>query len=237
MGHVTPSPSSKPEAEPKRNASFGNRSEDALQVLSSQNAVLRGSLNALTNAIVLVNRNRQVIFLNAAAECLVERCRELCIRAGRLCAADDGNTVRLEQLTQRATGGDGKEPLGGAVVLRRGRGKQPLHIMGVPIPIDSQTTLMVGHGPVAMLVIDDPDQRPYVPHEIIAALFGLTPSEARLLLALSQGQTLTQYTVELHVTQNTARTHLKSIFAKTKTSRQSDLVRLMNGITHSVTWS
>jgi DNA-binding CsgD family transcriptional regulator len=53
-------------------------------------------------------------------------------------------------------------------------------------------------------------------------------------LALSQGQTLTQYANESQVTQNTARTHLKNIFAKTNTSKQSDLVRLMNGITRSV---
>jgi DNA-binding CsgD family transcriptional regulator len=89
-------------------------------------------------------------------------------------------------------------------------------------------------GPVAMLMVHDPDEQPHVPHETIATMFGLTPSEARLLLALSQGQTLTQYADESHVTQNTARTHLKSVFAKTSTSRQSDLVRLMNGISHSM---
>jgi DNA-binding CsgD family transcriptional regulator len=235
MGRVTPSPLNKPEAEPKRNASFGSGSEDPLQVLRSQTAVLRGSLNALTNAIVLVTQDLQVVFLNAAAERLVERCREVNVSGGKLRAANCADALELEQLTKKATGGDGKGPLGGAVMLRRWRGRQPLQIMAAPVPTESQT--MAGIVPVAMLVIHDPGCGTSVPQDTIAALFGLTPSEARLLLALSEGQTLTQYANESHVTQNTARTHLKSIFAKTKTSKQSDLVRLMNGITHSVTWS
>jgi hypothetical protein len=57
-----------------------------------------------------------------------------------------------------------------------------------------------------MLVIHDPDQRTHVSQETIAAMFGLTPSEARLLLALAQGETLAQYAKESHVTRNTAHT-------------------------------
>jgi DNA-binding CsgD family transcriptional regulator len=67
--------------------------------------------------------------------------------------------------------------------------------------------------------------------QTVSAIFGLTPSEARLLLGLSNGQTLKQYADDSHVTQNTVRTHLKSLFAKTKTSKQSDLIRLMRGMT------
>ena len=65
-------------------------------------------------------------------------------------------------------------------------------------------------------------------------LFGLTPMEGNLLLALGEGQTLKQYSEDHHVTYNTARTHLRSVFAKTGTSKQSDLVRLVSGLTHSL---
>ena len=89
-------------------------------------------------------------------------------------------------------------------------------------------------GAVALLVIHDPNVQASIPQEIVATLFGLTPMEGSLLVALSEGQTLRQYSDDHRVTYNTARTHLRSVFAKTNTSKQSDLVRLMSGVTHSM---
>jgi DNA-binding CsgD family transcriptional regulator len=54
--------------------------------------------------------------------------------------------------------------------------------------------------------------------------FGLTPSEARLVLHLISGEALRSAAAHLHITYETARTHLKNIFGKTGTCRQSELV-------------
>jgi DNA-binding CsgD family transcriptional regulator len=184
---------------------------------------------------VLLKQNGKVIFLNRAAEDLIGRCAELHLRRDRLCARNHADHLKLEQLVKKVTGGNGSLRIGDGITIRRETG-HCLQIIAAPVPTDSQATLMAGLGPVAMLVIHDSDQRAQVPHEMIAVMFGLTPSEARLLLALSQGQSLSQYADESRVTQNTARTHLKNVFAKTNTSKQSDLVRLLNGISHSVGW-
>jgi len=58
-------------------------------------------------------------------------------------------------------------------------------------------------------------------------LFGLSPAEARLLRALVQGTTLDDYARECDVRLTTLKTQLKSLFAKTGTHRQADLVRLV----------
>jgi DNA-binding CsgD family transcriptional regulator/PAS domain-containing protein len=208
--------------------------QNRLQQANTRASLLRNSFDALQSAIVLLKQDGRVIFLNRAAEELIERCAELYLCRDRLCAINHADTLKLEQLIGKVTGADTGRPLGEAITIQRGAGDYPLQIMAAPVRLDSRAVLMAGLGPVAILVIHDPDQRTHVSQETIAAMFRLTPSEARLLLALSEGQTLSQYADASHVTQNTARTHLKSVFAKTNTSRQSDLVRLMNGITHSI---
>ena len=58
-------------------------------------------------------------------------------------------------------------------------------------------------------------------------LFGLTTSEARLAIAMSQGKTITEAAGELNLTTETARNYSKRIYAKTDTRGQADLVRIL----------
>jgi DNA-binding CsgD family transcriptional regulator len=55
----------------------------------------------------------------------------------------------------------------------------------------------------------------------------MTPAEARLTTLIVSGHSLLAAATELHITKNTARTHMKRIYVKTETHRQVDLVRLL----------
>jgi DNA-binding CsgD family transcriptional regulator len=57
--------------------------------------------------------------------------------------------------------------------------------------------------------------------------FGLTPTEGRLALHLATGDSLRSAAARLDITYETARTHLKNIFVKTGTHRQSQLAILI----------
>jgi DNA-binding CsgD family transcriptional regulator len=61
----------------------------------------------------------------------------------------------------------------------------------------------------------------------LAKLFGLTPAEAAFAVLLGDGLTLDEAAAEQSIARNTARAHLRSIFAKTGVSRQTQLVRLI----------
>jgi DNA-binding CsgD family transcriptional regulator len=63
--------------------------------------------------------------------------------------------------------------------------------------------------------------------EQLAELFGLTPSEARLTLALSRGMNIAEAAGELGLTVETARNYSKKIYAKLGARGQSDLVRFV----------
>ena len=60
--------------------------------------------------------------------------------------------------------------------------------------------------------------------ELLRCHFGLTPAEARLALHLAAGETLRSAEAKLSMTYETARTHLKSVFQKTGTCRQAELL-------------
>jgi DNA-binding CsgD family transcriptional regulator len=60
--------------------------------------------------------------------------------------------------------------------------------------------------------------------DLLRRHFGLTPAEARLALHLVAGETLRSAEVKLSISYETARTCLKSIFKKTGTCRQAELV-------------
>jgi DNA-binding CsgD family transcriptional regulator len=64
---------------------------------------------------------------------------------------------------------------------------------------------------------------------------GLTPRQAQLTARLAEGATLSQASMALGVTVNTSRWHLREIFEKTNTHRQTDLVRLVLLISNEAT--
>jgi DNA-binding CsgD family transcriptional regulator len=57
-------------------------------------------------------------------------------------------------------------------------------------------------------------------------LYGLTEAEARVMAALTLGETVNDIAVEHGVRASTVRAQVRSIFEKTGVNRQSDLVRL-----------
>jgi DNA-binding CsgD family transcriptional regulator len=69
--------------------------------------------------------------------------------------------------------------------------------------------------------------RPGPPAAILAKTFGLTPSEAKLAHIIARGAAPNIAARELNISRETARNQLRSIFAKTGTHRQAELVALL----------
>ena len=62
---------------------------------------------------------------------------------------------------------------------------------------------------------------------LLRATYGCTAREAALALTLAQGRTLAEAAGTLGISIHTARTHLKRVFRKTGTKRQTELLRLV----------
>ena len=64
--------------------------------------------------------------------------------------------------------------------------------------------------------------------DLLRLLFDLTPMEARVARNLLEGGSVASAAAALGIGTGTVRSHLKSVFAKTQVSRQSELVRLLS---------
>jgi DNA-binding CsgD family transcriptional regulator len=85
-----------------------------------------------------------------------------------------------------------------------------------------------------LVLISDPDHGVALNRERLQENYGLTPAEARLAALLVEGKRLKTAAVELGISFETARTHLKRIFSKTTSESQVDLVRLFLNLANQV---
>lgn len=82
--------------------------------------------------------------------------------------------------------------------------------------------------PVACIFIGDPSSSASDGLEgSLRQIFGLTPAEAELVSLLTQGRSLKEIAATRRSALSTVRTQIRSVFRKTGTSRQGDLVRLI----------
>jgi DNA-binding CsgD family transcriptional regulator len=75
--------------------------------------------------------------------------------------------------------------------------------------------------------INDPAEQPPSRAALLSTLYGLTPAECRLADLLLDETDLRRVAEYMRITFETARFMLKTVFRKTETHRQSQLVRLL----------
>jgi DNA-binding CsgD family transcriptional regulator len=78
-----------------------------------------------------------------------------------------------------------------------------------------------------VIFVSDPEARADSTPLVLQRLYGLSPAEGRLAALLFQGRRLEEAAEELGISLHTARNQLKSIFQRTGSRRQSDLMRLL----------
>ena len=97
----------------------------------------------------------------------------------------------------------------------------------VVTPLRTESRYFDSDRPAALVFMNDPEAVPELQEAQLSSLYGLTPAEARLAKLLAQDLSLAEASEELGVSQHTVRTHIKRIFSKTTTERQSGLIRVL----------
>jgi DNA-binding CsgD family transcriptional regulator len=103
----------------------------------------------------------------------------------------------------------------------------------IAIPLRQQTAAGMdhrSHRAMAMLVVQGRQWEPPEMQTLLNEIFGLTQAEIRLMQYLLNDMTPTEAAERLCVALETVRSQLKSIFQKTGTRRQSELLRLMTKV-------
>lgn len=184
-------------------------------------------LDHLPWGVVLLDAKGHVLLVNGATTELLARERALKLSPYGLVAAMQSENTRLNALIRGAiaTANDnGLHSVGAMTISRSGPGRS---LQVLVTTLKTKTIHLGKDTPVVAIFISDPDREPVLDSDILAQLYGLTRAEARLAQIVASGGSLREAARQLGVAQSTVRSQLKSIFGKTNTNRQSELVRLL----------
>jgi DNA-binding CsgD family transcriptional regulator len=158
---------------------------------------------------------------NARAKDIVARMDALAISRERLRALGTADDDKLQKLVERAANSDETEAM---LVQRRFGGRDYLLLAN---PVARGDDACDGGTAAVRIRIVDPDEASAPSPEWLKRLFGLTTAETRLALELLAGRTSAEAAVALGISAATSRVHLAHVFRKTRTTRQTELVRLL----------
>jgi DNA-binding CsgD family transcriptional regulator len=177
-------------------------------------------------AVLLLERDGRVKFANRAASTMAASADAFLLRSDQFELLDRNDDAAFQRLVAGAVGAlQGFDaPRGGIMRLARRSGKPSYTVTVAPV---KHEVSWVGHAPMALVLVADPDVTPIPPKEMLAQLFGLTTAETRVAERLMMGDSPEQAAAFLQVKTATARWHLASLYRKTGTNRQAELVRLL----------
>lgn len=168
-------------------------------------------------AAFLMNRAGEVAHLNEAARQMLGG--ELQVVHKRLCASDRAGTQALELALRRLLWTRDISVVPPIALRKRTGGRFVVYAMS--LSRQTASPLSAWH---AVLIVTDTDAKVSWAAETLSKAFDLSPAEARLAAAIGSGEELGAYAARNNLSKETVRNQLKSIFGKTGTHRQAELV-------------
>jgi DNA-binding CsgD family transcriptional regulator/PAS domain-containing protein len=202
-------------------------------VYSTQALVGHTLINQLRQPVILMTSTGEVIQTNRAADRLLCTTRLVRIDQGRLWLPYRELQALLHGAQEMEAGLRARAP-GHACAQADRRSFRAAEQAGgdclygfYSVLVPEQVMGSFGLRPLVMLYLYHPDSAHEVDAGLLSAAFGLTLAECRIAALLADGKPLREIAECLGVQYETVRTQLKSIFQKTATNRQPELVRLL----------
>jgi PAS domain-containing protein len=190
--------------------------------------MLAQALDLFDFGTFLLDPDGNMIFANSRAGQLLDLGEGLCRVGQSVTATDFEDAVRLQTAIHHLSrSGNGRvaEVDGASLMLVRRANARPLVAV-----LTRLSDCNAGNGTLATaLFVLDPDIDTQPLTMALCRAYGLTRTEAGLVIRLVEGLTIDSAASEMRIQTQTARTYLKQIFAKTDTHRQADLVRVILG--------
>jgi DNA-binding NarL/FixJ family response regulator len=182
---------------------------------------LLASLDRLGVTAFIVNANGTVHQQNDRARNLLAGDEAVSVANSRLRFSDPALNTTLESALHKAT-----QPARRSSLFPVRAGKNEVYEVNVSPLQPAKDGERVPALPLALVVIARPRPDAERIARRVRRLYGLTEAEARVVSALTLGETVEQIAVAHGVRVSTVRAQVRSIFEKTGVHRQTDLVRL-----------
>lgn len=210
-----------------RAASLFHRFED-LRLAKERSAA---ALDHFPLGVIVAARDARILDLNGAAEVHLRHGDALRSRSGRIEAFSHERTSALHRMIAdavAAAGGANCMP-GGVLRLNQPLGEGFLTVLVAPLRQSRQRITTMAQ-PAAILFIADSENQPKLPAAWLCQIYGLTPAESVVALALAAGKSLSEIADTNGVARNTVRAQTQSILDKTGARRQAELVAILSRI-------
>ena len=183
------------------------------------------ALSGIATPIVICDATGRLVFANPAGEETLRDQGPLLVRHGLVEPRSLAVRVSFSEALQRAASSD-------LALGRRGVGvplaAQPEVAYAYILPLLGAGVRRVSSQPLVAIFLSTHKGRALPEDAILMTLFDLTPTEARIMSRIGDGQSPAILKEDFGISANTVKTHLARIFAKTGCGRQADLVRLMS---------
>ena len=200
---------------------------DALDLQSIVATRLAETVDHLSTGILLTEESGRIAYMNGSAEAILKDGNALKSKDGRLVAVRPHARDALSRALEESSAGKAPSTSGQHAIPLPDEEGSGLIANVLPLQWrDGRNPLATLPG-AAAVIIQDPAEGAAPPMEAIGLLYGLTAAERNVLEHVAASHTPQETADRLGVSINTVKTHLQKIFAKTNTTRQADLVRLV----------
>ncbi len=197
-----------------------------LGTLQRQERIGHDLLDQIPIGLLFLDAKGRFVSANARGDEILREQDGLELSQGRLAAAHISDTRALGAIVAAACAPELRQE-SSAMSLRLDRPSGRRHLELMACPIDHESRFWYERSAAAFLVVSDGETELKGAAARLRDLFGLTHAEAELTVALARGATVKEWARQRGVSVETVRWQLKQVFAKTGTSRQPELMRLV----------
>jgi DNA-binding CsgD family transcriptional regulator len=199
---------------------------DLLNLKTVRSGALEATLDALTAGVYLTDRHGRVGYMNRAGERHVRTNNALFLERDQIVPVDRTARAAMSKALAEAVNDEAASPAGGVTLALPDGENGGLVAAILPLDRGERQNISAVFAAEAAIFVQDPVVVPPFPGEAFAKLYGLTGGELRVLLAMAPGLGVKEAADVLGISEATAKTHLQRIFAKTGTSKQTELLQL-----------
>jgi len=199
---------------------------NVLDLNTAEAASFSDALSGLAAGVFLVDENARIVFANRSGQIMLDDGQILRQKDRVLMAVDPRTRTALHDVIALASGADAAV---GAIGIAVALSSPPEPWLARVLPLTSGARLHAGIAcsAVAAVFVHRASLETRSSIETLSKLYSLTPSEQRVLAAVGEVGRISAVAEVVGISEQTVKTHLQNLFAKTGTNRQSDLIKLV----------
>jgi len=204
----------------------------AIDLKAAQAESFADAFDRLSSSMLFIDSTGRIVHANAAAYKVLAQGNVLrAVPGGRITSNDPNLGEALRKIFEDAGKGDralGIQGIAFPIIARNGE-----NYVGHILPLTSGARTRTGSAfaAAAVLLVQKAELATPSAPEVLAKTFKLTPTELRVLLAVSEFGGVAEIADSFGISETTVKFHLKSLFDKTGARRQTELVKLLAGFT------